>query len=112
MIAPPPLSIYLHFPWCVAKCPYCDFNSFALHDELPEARYTLALLADLAAQRPGLAERVVHSVFMGGGTPSLFSPAAIGGVIDTLRAGFTLADDVEITLEANPGTIERGQFPE
>ena len=110
--AAPPLSIYLHFPWCVAKCPYCDFNSYTLHDALPEENYIAALAADLAAQRPGLSDRPVRSVFMGGGTPSLFSPAAIGGVIERLRAGFQLAADVEITLEANPGTIERGRFAE
>ncbi|MEP7313969.1 MAG: radical SAM family heme chaperone HemW [Pseudomonadota bacterium] len=108
----PPLSIYLHFPWCVAKCPYCDFNSYTLHDALPEARYIEALHADLAAQRPGLEQRVVHSVFMGGGTPSLFSPRAIGDVIQALRTGFTFGRSVEITLEANPGTIERGRFAE
>jgi len=109
---PPPLSIYLHFPWCVAKCPYCDFNSYTLHGALPETLYLEALDADLEAQRPGLERRPVQSVFMGGGTPSLFSPAAIGGVIDRLRAGFNLAADAEITLEANPGTIERGRFAE
>ncbi|HEV7633537.1 MAG TPA: radical SAM family heme chaperone HemW [Steroidobacteraceae bacterium] len=109
---PPPLAIYLHFPWCVSKCPYCDFNSYTLHDALPETRYLEALDADLAAQRPGLQGRTVHSVFMGGGTPSLFSPAAIAGVIDRLRTGFSLAADAEITLEANPGTIERGRFAE
>jgi oxygen-independent coproporphyrinogen-3 oxidase len=108
----PPLAIYLHFPWCVAKCPYCDFNSHALREALPEARYVAALEADLAAQAPGIAARPIVSVFLGGGTPSLFSPAAIGRLIDRIRCEADLLPDAEITLEANPGTIERGRFAE
>ncbi len=110
----PPLSLYLHFPWCVRKCPYCDFNSYTLSGELPEVPYLAALTRDLREQAtlPAVAGRALTSVFMGGGTPSLFSPAAIGRVLDEARALFGFAPDVEITLEANPGTIERGRFAE
>jgi oxygen-independent coproporphyrinogen-3 oxidase len=106
----PPLALYLHFPWCVRKCPYCDFNSHALKGELDEARYVDVLLADLASQRERAAARPIVSVFMGGGTPSLFSPAAIGRVLEGARALFAFAPDAEITMEANPGTIERHRF--
>ena len=111
----PPLALYAHFPWCVAKCPYCDFNSFALQGALPEAQYIAALQRDLDAQLTLLdAEqaggRPIVSLFLGGGTPSLFSPDALGGWLASLRERLTFADDVEITLEANPGTIERGRF--
>jgi putative oxygen-independent coproporphyrinogen III oxidase len=106
----PPLALYVHFPWCVRKCPYCDFNSYALHGELPEAAYLARLVRDLAAQAPDVAGREVVSVFLGGGTPSLFSPEAIGRLLEAVRQQLTLAADAEITLEANPGTIERGAF--
>lgn len=107
-----PLSVYLHFPWCVSKCPYCDFNSFANKEaQLPEQRYVDSLLADLAMQRERFAvARPVLSVFMGGGTPSLFSPDAMARVMDFLRANFRLAENAEVTMEANPGTLERGRF--
>ncbi len=110
-----PLALYVHFPWCVAKCPYCDFNSFALRGELPAAAYLEALRRDLGAQlewleRHAVPRRPIASVFMGGGTPSLFAPEAIGAWLEWLRAQCTFADDVEITLEANPGTVERGRF--
>ena len=108
----PPLSLYIHFPWCVAKCPYCDFNSHALRDALPEARYIDALLADAAVQAPRAAGRPIVSVFLGGGTPSLFPPAALGSLLDRLRTSLTFAADVEVTLEANPATVERGRFAE
>lgn len=108
----PPLSLYVHFPWCVQKCPYCDFNSYALHGELNEDAYVARLVRDLAAQAPPLAARVVQSVFFGGGTPSLFSPAAIARVLAAARRELTLAPDAEVTLEANPGAIERGAFRE
>ena len=108
----PPLSLYVHFPWCVQKCPYCDFNSYTLRDELPEQRYVDALLRDLDAQLGGLDLRKLTSIFLGGGTPSLFAPAAIGRVIDHARSKMGFAGDIEITLEANPGTIERGRFAE
>jgi len=112
----PPLALYVHFPWCVSKCPYCDFNSHAVREEgLPEARYVEALLADLDAelawQPVALHDaRRVTSVFLGGGTPSLFSPEAIGRVLEGARARLGFASDVEVTMEANPGTIERGRF--
>jgi oxygen-independent coproporphyrinogen-3 oxidase len=110
----PPLSVYLHFPWCVRKCPYCDFNSFTLHGELPAAGYVQALQADIAAQvqSNGLGDRRVHSVFLGGGTPSLFTPDEIGSVLAFLRTQLPLTADAEITLEANPATVERGRFAE
>jgi putative oxygen-independent coproporphyrinogen III oxidase len=113
-LATPPLALYLHFPWCVRKCPYCDFNSYTLNGDLPEAQYLQALSRDLSEQAawPQVLGRPLTSVFMGGGTPSLFSPAAIGRVLDEARALFSFAPDIEITLEANPGTIERGRFAE
>ncbi|MEY2721412.1 MAG: hypothetical protein RL597_857, partial [Pseudomonadota bacterium] len=117
-----PLSLYIHFPWCVSKCPYCDFNSHGLRDDVPgrdrvpEESYVAALLSDLAnqceSQSALIDDRPISTVFMGGGTPSLFSPAAIGRVIDAVRTGPGLAPNAEITLEANPGTIERGRFTE
>jgi putative oxygen-independent coproporphyrinogen III oxidase len=112
MIAPP-LSLYAHFPWCVQKCPYCDFNSYTLKDELPEHRYVDTLIRDFDAQLPGVERRPIVSVFLGGGTPSLFSPMAMARLIEHVksRAGFA-AESIEITLEANPGTIERGKFAE
>ncbi|HXC60573.1 MAG TPA: radical SAM family heme chaperone HemW [Steroidobacteraceae bacterium] len=108
----PPLSLYVHFPWCVSKCPYCDFNSHALRDALPEARYVEALLADLATQAPRVRGREIGSVFLGGGTPSLFSPDALAGLMRQLRTLLSFAPDVEVTLEANPATVERGRFAE
>jgi oxygen-independent coproporphyrinogen-3 oxidase len=108
----PPLALYAHFPWCVQKCPYCDFNSYTLRDELPEQRYIDTLLRDLDAQLVDLEVRPLTSIFLGGGTPSLFSPTAIGRVIDHARKSLGFEGDIEITLEANPGTIERGRFAE
>ena len=108
----PPLALYAHFPWCVQKCPYCDFNSYTLKQQLPEERYIDSLLRDLDAQLPAVAGRRFVSVFLGGGTPSLFSPAAIARLLDRVRGSPGLAEDAEITLEANPGTIERGRFSE
>jgi putative oxygen-independent coproporphyrinogen III oxidase len=112
MIGAPPIALYAHFPWCVQKCPYCDFNSYTLRDELPEARYIDTLLADLDAQLGEFGARPFVSAFFGGGTPSLFSPAAIARLIDAVRESPGFAPDAEITLEANPGTIERGRFAE
>jgi oxygen-independent coproporphyrinogen-3 oxidase len=106
----PPLSLYVHLPWCVRKCPYCDFNSHTLHGELPEAAYIDALLLDLGSQRPEVEQRRVVSVFFGGGTPSLFSPSGLRRLLDALHAELDFAADAEITLEANPGTIEHGRF--
>ncbi len=115
-LAAPPLSIYVHFPWCVSKCPYCDFNSHALREVLPEQRYVDTLVADLNLQAQRIAgqapPREIASVFMGGGTPSLFSPGALARVIGALRGVLSMAADVEITLEANPATVERGRFAE
>lgn len=113
--APPPLALYVHLPWCLRKCPYCDFNSHEWRpgregDALPEDRYVDALIADLEASLPLVWGRTVHSVFFGGGTPSLFSPAAIERLIGAIRARLRLAADAEITLEANPGTFERDRF--
>jgi putative oxygen-independent coproporphyrinogen III oxidase len=109
MIAPP-LSLYVHFPWCVRKCPYCDFNSHALRTELPESEYIQALENDLAAQAAEVQGRPVISVFLGGGTPSLFSPEAIGRFLSFARRHLDLPPTAEVTMEANPGTIERGVF--
>ncbi|MCL2076472.1 MAG: radical SAM family heme chaperone HemW [Betaproteobacteria bacterium] len=104
---PPPLSLYLHFPWCVKKCPYCDFNSHALQGKLPEKAYIAAILRDLDyALACGLfAEREIGSIFMGGGTPSLFSTESLHGLLGIIRERLSLMQDVEITLEANPGTL-------
>ena len=110
MLQLPPLSLYIHLPWSVAKCPYCDFNSHALKGELPEAAYIDALLADLELDLPKVWGRTVHSVFLGGGTPSLFSGAALERLLSGVRARVGLAPDAEITLEANPGTVEHDRF--
>ncbi|MDD2926933.1 radical SAM family heme chaperone HemW [Rhodoferax sp.] len=107
----PPLSLYVHLPWCLKKCPYCDFNSHEMRAaELPEQAYLTALLADLEASLPLVWGRVVQSIFIGGGTPSLFSPQAIDQLLAGLRARLRLAADCEITLEANPGTFETDRF--
>jgi putative oxygen-independent coproporphyrinogen III oxidase len=108
--APPPLSLYVHLPWCIRKCPYCDFNSHEQQGELPEQRYLDALRADLEASLPLVWGRTVASVFIGGGTPSLFSPQGIDRLLGDIRALLKLAPDCEITLEANPGTFERDRF--
>lgn len=106
----PPLAAYVHIPWCVRKCPYCDFNSHAAGPELPEEAYVDALLADLQADLPRVHGRRLVSVFFGGGTPSLFSPRALGRILEALERHVGFADDVEITLEANPGTFEQAKF--
>jgi putative oxygen-independent coproporphyrinogen III oxidase len=111
-LSTPPLSLYVHFPWCVRKCPYCDFNSYTLHGRLDELRYVEALERDLEAQATDVTGREVVSIFFGGGTPSLFSPESIGRVIASARRHLTLLSDVEVTMEANPGAIERGRFRE
>jgi oxygen-independent coproporphyrinogen-3 oxidase len=108
----PPLTLYVHFPWCVRKCPYCDFNSYALRGELDEEPYLTRLESDIAAQARAVSDREVLSVFLGGGTPSLFSPRAIARLLECARRELALAADAEVTLEANPGTIERGRFAE
>ena len=111
LAALPPLSLYVHLPWCIKKCPYCDFNSHEMAGaEPPEQRYIDALIADLEASLPLIWGRSVHSIFIGGGTPSLFSPGAIDRLLAELRARLRLDADCEITLEANPGTFEKDRF--
>lgn len=107
-----PLSLYIHIPWCVRKCPYCDFNSHAIeeHQPLPEEQYLAALCADLESTLPGIWGRSVTSVFMGGGTPSLLSGACVERLLSEVRARVPLSADCEITLEANPGTFEAGRY--
>ncbi len=103
-----PLSLYVHLPWCVRKCPYCDFNSWAGGDAGQRAEYLDALLADLANEAQRAGDRELLSVFLGGGTPSLFTPPEIATLIDSIRSRFTVGTEAEITMEANPGTIECG----
>lgn len=105
-----PLSLYIHFPWCVKKCPYCDFNSHALKTDLPEEAYIQALLMDLEQALPQIWGRPIHSIFMGGGTPSLFSPKSIDYLMTQLRALLKINPAIEVTLEANPGTVEQARF--
>src|SRR5579864_5962377 len=108
----PPLSVYVHFPWCVRKCPYCDFNSYTLQGALPVERYVERLVGDFQCQAADAQGREVISVFLGGGTPSLFSPEAMERVLVALGACMLVAADVEVTMEANPGAVERGRFAE
>jgi putative oxygen-independent coproporphyrinogen III oxidase len=117
LAALPPLTLYIHLPWCLKKCPYCDFNSHEWRSGsaqdtpgLPEARYLAALRADLEASLPLVWGRTVHSVFIGGGTPSLFSPEGIDRLLSDVRSLLRLEADAEITLEANPGTFEKDRF--
>ncbi len=104
----PPLSLYVHLPWCVRKCPYCDFNSHSAGAGAPTQRYVDALLADLDQEARRAADRTLETLFLGGGTPSLFAPEEIGRLLAGVRERFDVADDVEITMEANPGTVECG----
>ena len=106
----PPLSLYIHIPWCVRKCPYCDFNSHEAREPVPEQRYIDALIADLEVALPLVWGRKVYTVFFGGGTPSVFSAGGIERIIAAVRARVPLAADAEITLEANPGTFEAEKF--
>jgi putative oxygen-independent coproporphyrinogen III oxidase len=112
LAALPPLSLYVHLPWCLRKCPYCDFNSHEWRSGggVPEQRYLDALIADLDAALPLVWGRAVHTIFIGGGTPSLFSPQSIDRLLGDIRARLKLTPDCEITLEANPGTFERDRF--
>ncbi|BCX82668.1 hypothetical protein MIT9_P2254 [Methylomarinovum caldicuralii] len=110
MLQTPPLSLYVHLPWCVRKCPYCDFNSHAVAGELPERAYVEALLADLDQDLETLGARPLIAIFFGGGTPSLFSPESFSRLLAGIRARLPWADDIEITLEANPGTVESAKF--
>ena len=106
----PPLAAYVHIPWCVRKCPYCDFNSHAAGPELPEDAYVAALLADLRADLEHVGDRRLTSIFFGGGTPSLFSAKALAAIVDGLERLVGFSEDIEITLEANPGTFEQAKF--
>lgn len=108
----PPLSLYVHLPWCVRKCPYCDFNSHEARGEVPERAYIDALVADLEQELPSIWGRPVETVFLGGGTPSLFAPDSIDRLFSQLRARLMLPARAEITMEANPGTLEAGRFSE
>lgn len=113
LLTAPPLSLYIHIPWCVEKCPYCDFNSHALKSKIPEQDYVRALIADLDAdiRRFNLKNRTLHSIFIGGGTPSLFSAQAIESLLSQVLSRFSYdAANIEITLEANPGTVEADKF--
>lgn len=111
-MSPAPLALYLHFPWCVRKCPYCDFNSHTLRGEVPEADYVAALLRDLDADLISLGDSVrpLTSAFLGGGTPSLFSGIAMGQLLEGVRQRIGFAGGAEITLEANPGTVDEAHF--
>lgn len=106
----PPLSLYIHIPWCVQKCPYCDFNSHALKGEVPHDDYVAHLLADLDADLPLVAGREIRTIFIGGGTPSLLSAEAMQTLMDGVRARIPVAADAEVTMEANPGTVEADRF--
>ncbi|MCQ8232249.1 radical SAM family heme chaperone HemW [Pectobacterium carotovorum] len=110
MLKLPPLSLYIHIPWCVQKCPYCDFNSHALKGDVPHQEYVDHLLADLDADLPLASGRELHSIFIGGGTPSLLSAEAMQALLDGVRARIPLTPDSEITMEANPGTVEADRF--
>ena len=112
MLIAPPLSLYIHIPWCVEKCPYCDFNSHALKHAIPEQDYIAQLLLDLDSdiERFALNDRPLHSIFIGGGTPSLFSAPAIDQLLTEVLQRFEHKADIEITLEANPGTVEAEKF--
>ena len=115
LTALPPLALYIHFPWCEKKCPYCDFNSHQIKDGIgksgfDEARYIKALIADLETELPRIWGRQVHSIFIGGGTPSLLSPAGMDELLCAVRARINLEPDAEITMEANPGSVETEKF--
>jgi len=106
----PPLSLYLHLPWCMQKCPYCDFNSYAGGDDASRRRYLDAICRDIEAEAASADGRLLVSVFLGGGTPSLFRADEIGRLLDVVRSQLACADDIEITMEANPGAVERGDL--
>jgi len=112
LLKTPPLALYVHFPWCVRKCPYCDFNSHASKGPVPERRYIDLLLRDFEREASRLGRRPIESIFLGGGTPSLFAPDAIDALLVGIRRLAPVPNDAEVTLEANPGTIERGRFAE
>jgi putative oxygen-independent coproporphyrinogen III oxidase len=104
------IGLYIHMPWCARKCPYCDFNTFERRGDLPENDYVSALLRDLNFESAAIRSRTIQSIYIGGGTPSLFSAAQIGRLLDGIHRAATVSEHVEITLEANPGTVEAGRF--
>src|SRR5262245_18618139 len=106
----PPLSLYVHLPWCVRKCPYCDFNSYEARGALPDLEYVAALLRDLRGELAFAQGRAVETIYFGGGTRSLFSSAAIARLLDGARAEGAIAPSAEITLEANPGAVDTARF--
>ena len=106
----PPLALYIHIPWCIQKCPYCDFNSHAVKQGIPEQEYIAHLLADLDQDLSLVAGRTLSSIFIGGGTPSVFSAAGIGQILSGVKQRLTFDADIEITMEANPGTVEAERF--
>tara|TARA_R110001592_G_scaffold356278_1_gene657849 strand:+ start:99431 stop:100612 length:1182 start_codon:yes stop_codon:yes gene_type:complete len=106
----PPLSLYIHIPWCIRKCPYCDFNSHTTENEIPEEAYLQALINDMDIELAYIQDRKLSSIFFGGGTPSLFSAEAIGRIIQAAKRRIGFEDEIEITLEANPGTFEQEKF--
>ncbi|OBP14937.1 YggW family oxidoreductase [Rheinheimera sp. SA_1] len=106
----PPLSLYIHIPWCIQKCPYCDFNSHAVKQGIPEQEYIAHLLADLDLDLEYVQGRTLHSIFIGGGTPSVFSAEGIAAILSGVQRRIPFADDIEITMEANPGTVEADRF--
>lgn len=108
----PPLSLYIHIPWCIKKCPYCDFNSHAFDNNFPEQEYINALVDDLQSDLHYIQGRSLQSIFIGGGTPSLFSAESFSTLLSSINSFITFADDIEITLEANPGTFEQNKFSE
>jgi len=106
----PPLGLYIHIPWCLKKCPYCDFNSHAFEKSFPENEYKKALLNDLENDLAYVQGRTLQSIFIGGGTPSLFSPESYAQLLSTIQSAIPFSEDMEITLEANPGTFEQNKF--
>ncbi|KMJ46176.1 coproporphyrinogen III oxidase [Xenorhabdus khoisanae] len=110
MLKLPPLSLYIHIPWCVQKCPYCDFNSHALKGDVPHQEYVDHLLADLRSDLPMIGDREVSTIFIGGGTPSLLSAGGMQRLLDGVRSSLSLSPHAEITMEANPGTVEADRF--
>ncbi|UTW05735.1 radical SAM family heme chaperone HemW (plasmid) [Amphritea atlantica] len=110
MLTLPPLSLYIHIPWCVRKCPYCDFNSHAVNGEIPQQRYIDALMRDLEQELAGVQGREIETIFIGGGTPSLFDAAGIKQILTGIAARTRISANAEITMEANPGTFEQERF--
>src|SRR4051812_3374215 len=103
-------GVYLHWPFCLSKCPYCDFNSHVRHAPIDEARFLRAMMAEIATTAARVPDRTVSSIFFGGGTPSLMQPATVGALLDAVGHHWTLAPDVEVTLEANPTSVEAARF--